>query len=118
MGIVRDLKKTRSLEHFGKQAIDLGYHLQAALAGWCLAADGIMVERSTLVAVEWERGARAREYIIPDEALQDGMQTLQALAGEIAWRIRADDWTDIQESPEPLDIPSWMMRKMEARRHE
>lgn len=109
---LRDLKKTRDLDIFGKQAIDLGYHLQAAVAGWCLAGDGIGIEQASLVAVEWERGARAREFIIPQEVLQAADAKMRQLAADVADRMKRNDWTDHQEKPEMLAVPEWMMRKM------
>lgn len=112
-GAVRDLKKTRDLGRFGSQAIDLGYHLQAAVAGWCLAGDGIGLEHASLVAVEWERGARAREYIIPHEVLTYADQQMREIASEIADRLARGDWTDRQIAAEPLPVPAWLMRQME-----
>ena len=109
-----DLKKTRSLANFGKQAIDLSYHMQASLAGWCLAGDGLTHTSARLVAVEWERGARAREYVIPTEALADGFRKLKEAGNEISRRLRENDWTDRQEQAEPLPIPDWMVRRMET----
>jgi exodeoxyribonuclease VIII len=114
-GRLRDLKKTRDLDIFGRQAIDLGYHLQAAVASWCLAGDQIAIEQASLVAVEWERGARAREFIIPHEALVAGDHDMRALAAEVADRIKRNDWTDQQEKAEMLPIPDYMMRKLEAK---
>jgi hypothetical protein len=113
-GMLFDLKKTRDLESFGKQAIDLGYHLQAALAGWCLVPDSIYIEHSYLVAVEWERGARCRVLEIPHEYLDSGHREMVALAQEVADRVARDDWTDKQDNPGILSAPSFMERKMEA----
>ena len=109
-----DLKKTRSLASFGKQAIDLGYHVQASIAGWCLSGDDYQQEQAFLVAVEWERGARARMYEIPSEALADGFRMVTETFLEIAGRLKSDDWTDRQQSPERLPIPEWMHRRMGA----
>ena len=112
--ITFDLKKTRSLASFGKQAIDLGYHVQASIAGWCLSGDDYQQEQAFLVAVEWERGARARMYEIPSEALADGFRMVTETFLEIAGRLKSDDWTDRQQSPERLPIPEWMHRRMGA----
>jgi hypothetical protein len=113
-GIVWDLKKTRDLTRFGRQAIDLGYHLQAAVAGWCLAGGGVAMEHAYLIAVEWEPCARARVFEIPHEALSYGDRQMRETAAEIASRLAARDWSDIQPEPEPLGIPDWMLRQMEA----
>lgn len=112
--VLFDLKKTRDIDLFGKQAIELGYHLQAAIAGWCLAGDGIGLEHAYLVAVEWERGARCRVYEIPHAALEAGDRLMRETAAEIAARIKSGDWTDRQAGPEPLPIPDWLMRQMES----
>lgn len=113
-GTVYDLKKTRDLSRFGTQAIDLGYHLQAALAGWCAAGDGICIEKSYLVAVEWERGARCRVYEIPHEILAHADREMRKLAAELAERIATNNWTDNQEAPEMLQIPAWVERRMQS----
>lgn len=108
--IVWDLKKTRDLDSFGRQAIDLGYHLQAAVAQWCLECSEM---RAFLVAVEYERGARARCYEIPSIAIQDGHRLMVASAAEIARRLKANDWRDTApETPEALPIPGWMLNRM------
>ena len=113
-GCLWDLKKTRDLSRFGSQAIDLGYHLQAAIAGWVMAGDSVGLEHAYLVAVEWERGARARCYEIPHEVLQAGDKEMRSTAAEIADRLKRNDWTDVQPEPQALEIPDWMLRKMEA----
>lgn len=113
-GMLFDLKKTRDLEQFGKQAINLGYHLQAALAGFCLAADAVYIEHSYLIAVEWERGARCRVYEIPHEYLESGHREMVKVAQEVADRVSRNDWTDKQDHPGTLSAPSWMERQMEV----
>lgn len=109
-----DLKKTRDLDIFGKQAIDLGYHTQAAIAGWCLSGESIQLEHAYLVAVEWERKARCRVYEIPHEALAYADQQMRLVAAEIADRLNRNVWTDQAPSCEPLPIPEHMRRRMEA----
>lgn len=110
--ILWDLKKTADLARFGAQAIDLGYHLQAALAGWCLAGDHIALDHAYLVAVEWERGARCRVFQITDEQLSAGFELCRNIAQEIARRLADNDWIEQQHAPEPLTPPEWMQRKM------
>jgi len=112
-GIIFDLKKTRDLDQFGKQAINLGYHLQAALAGFCISGDGIATEHSYLVAVEWSRGARCRVLEIPHEYLIAGHQEMVRLAQEVADHIHREDWSDdVIDHPEMLSAPSYLERKM------
>ena len=106
-----DLKKTRDLTRFGSQAIDLGYHLQAAVARWCLGNDNI---RAFLVAVEWERGARCRVYEIPADVLAYADAEMRTIALEISRRMASNDWTDHQAEAEPLPVPGWMKARMEA----
>ena len=110
-----DLKKVRDLDRFGAQAIDLGYHLQAAVGGWCLAGDGFALEHAYLVAVEWERGARCRIYEIPHEALAFADRQMRDVAAEISDRVKRSDWADHPDGViKPLPIPGWMMARMEA----
>lgn len=110
--VVFDLKKTANLDTFGKQAIDLGYHLQAAIAYWCLHDDGVEMERAFLIAAEWERGARCRCYEIPRDVIEYAYKKMERLASEIADRLARNDWTDKQESTEQLPVPEWYRRKM------
>ncbi len=110
-----DLKKCRDLDLFPKQAIDLGYHTQAAVGGWCLAGDGFALEHAYLVAVEWEHGARCRVWEIPHEALAYADRMMRETAAEIADRLQRQDWTDHPAGEiAALPIPGWMLAKMEA----
>lgn len=113
-GRLWDLKKTRDLTAFGRQAINLGYHLQAAVASWCLAGEGIGLEHAYLVAVEWEPCPRARCFEIPHAVLEAADREMREIAAQIAHRIKTGDWSDVQPAPEPLEVPDWMLRQMEA----
>ena len=114
-GVLFDLKKTRDLFGFGRQAIDLGYHLQSAIGGWCLAGDGIALEHAYLVAVEWERGSRCRVYEIEHEDLIAGDEMMRKTAAEISDRLARNDWLDHPpEKPEMLRVPGYMRAKSEA----
>ena len=108
-----DLKKTRDLDMFPRQAIDLGYTIQAAVAGYCLAGDGVAAEHSYLLAVEWAYGARARVYEIPSEVLVYATREMDRLIGEIVWRFENDNWTETQPGPEMLPVPGWKMKEIE-----
>lgn len=111
--VVFDLKKTRDLNIFGTQAINLGYHLQAAIAGWCLAGDGHQIESAYLLAVEWEIGARCRVYRIPEEILEHGHTSMRKIALEIKQRLASNDWTDTPPLSEALEVPGWMINNMQ-----
>jgi hypothetical protein len=114
-GCLFDLKKCRDLNRFGGQAIDLGYHTQAAIAGWCLAGDGIALEHAYLVAVEWERGARCRVWEIPHSVLEHASAQMRETAADIADRIKTGDWTDHPGAEiEALPIPDFMLRRMDG----
>jgi hypothetical protein len=107
--VVFDLKKTADLSGFGAQAINLGYHLQAAVARWCLGCDDL---RAFLVAVEWERGARCRVYEIPPDVLAHADREMRKIALEISRRMKENNWTDHQPEAEMLPVPEWMQRRM------
>lgn len=111
--VLWDLKKTRDLDRFGAQAFDLGYFLQAAIAGWCLSGEGKQLEHAYLVAVEWERGARCRVYEIPHEMLEHGDMIMRKGALEISRRIKENDWSDDEKNILTLDVPAWVKRKVE-----
>lgn len=107
-----DLKKTADLDRFPHQALDLGYHLQASIAQWCLAGEGFTPDKAFLIAVEWERGARAKVYEIPTEALEEGFRWCGETVKEISQRLASGDWNYRQAAPEPLPIPTWRARQM------
>jgi PDDEXK-like domain of unknown function (DUF3799) len=110
--ITFDLKKVAQFDRFGDQAIDLDYHTQAGIAGWCLASDELEHAEAFLVAVEWERGARAKVYQIPTEALADGFNRALAAVTEISTRLKLGDWMPAQVMSEPLPIKAWRARQM------
>jgi hypothetical protein len=66
------------------------------------------------VAVEWEHGARARVFKISHAVLEFAQKEMRKSAAEIAGRIKSGDWSDVQQGPEPLEVPDWMLRKMES----
>jgi hypothetical protein len=113
-GLFFDLKKTRDLGRFGAQAIDLGYHLQAAVARWCLQGEGIQMESAILIAVEWEPGARCIPFEIPEWAIDEGEKEMREGAGRIIGHLQAHSWANPTEQPRPLEIPEWRRRKMEG----
>jgi hypothetical protein len=104
-----DLKKTRDLDRFNNQAIDLDYHLQASIAGWCLAGDTFSLESATLVAVEWDYGARVQTFPIPHEALELGSEVMRKGAACIAKRLKTGDWMPTTEPEKPLEISPWKL---------
>jgi hypothetical protein len=109
-----DLKKTDDLAGFGRKAIDYGYHRQGAIAQWLAAAAGYRID-FYLLAVEWQRGARARMFQVGDHILDAGWREAKDTIDEIAQRFADDDWTDDHDgSVDGLEVPEWMMRKMEA----
>ena len=107
-----DLKKTHDLSRFGKQAVDLGYHLQAAIAVWCLRQQKIAVENVYLIAVEWERWARCNVYRVPQFAIEGGENLLLSYATDIGNHMKSGNWTHHQDEPEDLPIPDWQARSM------
>lgn len=114
-GIYIDLKKTRDFTGFGKDAINLGYHIQASLTGALLAREGVTISDYYLLAVEWDRGARCHLYRIPDEILSMGWRDALGLTREIADRHASGDWTD--KPPQvatELDVPGWLLARMQA----
>lgn len=109
-----DLKKTCNLETFGRDAINFGYHYQAALADFCAADSGIHFEKFLLAVCEWERGARFRVFEIPKIAIDAARIELVTIAQEIGDRLKSGSWEDVQDEPETLEIPAYLLRKMES----
>ncbi len=109
-----DLKKTDDLGNFGRKAIDYGYHRQLSLCQWLAAVAGYRID-AYLLAVEWQRGARARLFKMPEAALSAGWVEAKDTIDEIADRFADDDWSDDHDGDiDTLDIPEWMMRRMEV----
>lgn len=109
-----DLKKTDDLDAFGRKAIDYGYHRQLALAQWLAARAGYRIDAYLLVA-EWQRGSRARLFKMPERCLEIGWLEVKQTVDEIAQRFADNDWADDHDGGvDELEIPGWMMAKMEA----
>lgn len=111
-GDLFDLKKCRSLDVFASQTVNLGYITQAALAGWCLAGDGVALNRAYLVAVEWEIGARCRVKELDQEDLQLADQAMRLHAADIADRIQRNDWDDHPPRSEMLALNKWQKQAL------
>ena len=109
-----DLKKTDDLDAFGRKAIDYGYHRQLALAQWLAARAGYRIA-AYLLAVEWQRGARARLFRMPEACLEYGWREVKDTVDEIAQRFTDDDWSDDHDGDvDELEVPHWMMAKLES----
>lgn len=107
-----DLKKTDDIDGFGRKAIDYGYHRQLSLCQFLAAKAGYRID-AYLLAVEWQRGARARLFRMPESALEAGWIECHQTISDIAFRFADNDWSDDNDGEvEDLDIPDWMMRKI------
>lgn len=107
-----DLKKTDDLGGFGRKAIDYGYHRQLAICQYLAARAGYRID-AYLLAVEWQRGSRARLYKMPEVALEAGWTEVYDTVHEIAGRFEDGDWSDDHDGEvEDLEIPEWLLRKM------
>ena len=56
----------------------------------------------------------ARCFEIPHEVLAAGDKEMRTTAAEIADRIKRNDWSDVLDEPESLQIPDYLLRKLEA----
>ena len=109
-----DLKKTDDLDAFGRKAIDYGYHRQLALCQWLAARAGYRID-AYLLAVEWQRGSRARLFKMPERCLEIGWQEVKETVDEIADRFKDQDWSDDHDGEvDELEIPGWMLARMDA----
>ena len=109
-----DLKKTCNLETFGRDAINFGYHYQAALAGFCAEDDGLRFEKYMLAVCEWERGSRFRVFEIPQTEINAARIELVTIAQEISDRMKRGNWEDIQLKPQQLDVPAYLVKRRES----
>jgi hypothetical protein len=109
-----DLKKTCNLETFGRDAINFGYHYQAALASFCAEDDGIYFDKYLLAVCEWERGSRFRLFNIPMKYIDAARIELVEIATEISKRMKDENWEDVQSEPEDLQATAYQERKMES----
>lgn len=114
-----DLKTTRNLFGFNKDAFSLGYHVQAGLIERGLLANGVRMNRGDLAIVEKRRFPRAvlRNFTGGE---------VGPIYGEYGWslavKIRAEieacrstgRWFVHQETPEIIAAPEWIQRNIIA----
>jgi hypothetical protein len=114
--VLADVKTTRSLATFDRDFFAYGYHVQAALAQWLLAIEGIDVSESTVFpVVESVRYPRCVVYSPPEGALAHGWAIAKKAVEEIARRTRENDWRETpQDKPKMIDVPRWMEISWEA----
>lgn len=110
IGVMPDLKTARSAKPsaFGRQAFELGYHVQLAhyLAG--LAAVGSGVEAACLVAVEAEPPYAVTLIELDDELVALGDERRREALDEYARCRRAGDWPAYGSGT--IGVPAWARR--------
>ena len=79
---------------------------------WLLAKEGIQAE-AYLIVVESKRAPRCKVFRMPEIALAAGWEKAKRLMDEIARRMKANDWTERQESIEEITLPGWQLNKLE-----
>lgn len=114
-----DLKTTRNLFGFNKDAFALGYHVQAALIERGLLANGVKAESGSLAIVEKRRFPRAvlRTFTGGDVGpiyAEYGWSLATKIRGEIEACRVSGVWQAIQTAPEIIAAPEWIQRNIIA----
>ena len=109
---IADIKTTADLSRFPNDCITYGYHMQLAIGQWLLAKEGVQAE-AYLIVVESKRAPRCKVFRMPEIALAAGWEKAKRLMDEIARRMKANDWTERQESIEEITLPGWQLNKLE-----
>ena len=108
-GGILDLKTTRSLGDFPKQAATLHYHVQAAhyLAGWRAVGDSD-IRDAWILAVESEAPHCAHAAPLDAEALQRGEQLRRRWLRRVVECSALRSWPG-PELPEVWRLPEWAL---------
>lgn len=114
-----DLKTTRNLFGFNKDAFSLGYHVQAALIERGLLANGVRMNRGDLAIVEKRRFPRAvlRNFTGGDVGpiyAEYGWSLAVKIRSEIEACRSTGRWFVPQETPEVIAAPEWIQRNIIA----
>lgn len=108
-----DIKTTRDLNGFHRDAINFGYHLQLSLGQWLAAQDGHQLD-AFLIVVEAKCAPRCRVIRIPEIALAAGWNRCKDLMTQISAHYKSGDWSDHQQEIEELRLEAWQERKLEG----
>jgi hypothetical protein len=108
--IVPDFKTTKALtpREFVRDAVQFGYHRQAAWYSELVAAFGYEVLAFLFITVDKSPAHECRVYELPEPALQLGREQNQAGRRDLVRRLETNDWTDpYGKEILTVDLPEW-----------
>ncbi len=108
-----DIKTTRDMNGFSRDAINFGYHLQLALGQWLAAQDGHQLD-AFLIVVEAKCAPRCKVFRMKEVALAAGWNRCKDLMTKVADHYKTGDWNDRQVEVEDLAMETWQERKLEG----
>ena len=104
------LKTTRDCRprEFGRQAAQLGYHLQ-----WAFYADGMQAitgraPKVVEIVVESAAPHAVAVYVIPDAVLDQGREEYLALLDQLAGCRETDNWPGPIDGEVEFSLPAWV----------
>lgn len=114
-----DLKTTRNLFGFNKDAFSLGYHVQAGLIERGLLANGVQAKEGSLAIVEKRRFPRAVLRTFTGGSVgpiygEYGWSLATRIRGEIEACRASGVWHSAQTEPEIIAAPEWIQRNIIA----
>lgn len=114
-----DLKTTRNLFGFDKDAFSLGYHVQAGLIERGLLANGVQAKEGSLAIVEKRRFPRAELRTFTGGNVgpiygEYGWSLASKIRGEIEMCRTNGVWHTPQVEPKIIAAPEWIQRNIAA----
>jgi exodeoxyribonuclease VIII len=106
---VLDLKSTddASPDAFARSVYTYGYHRQDALYRAGFAACGETLEHFAIIAVEKEPPYACAVYVLDQDAIVKGFESVRRDIGRLAACIEADEWPSYSDGVEQLSLPHW-----------
>lgn len=108
-----DIKTTRDMNGFGRDAIAFGYHLQLSLGQWLAAQDGHQLD-AFLIVIEAKLAPRVKVLRMKELALAAGWNRCKSLIEKVAGHYKSGNWTETQDEIEDLELETWQERKLEG----
>lgn len=109
---IMDVKTTRdaSIEGFGKQAWNLGYHIQEAFYRRVIGGN----HRFLFGAVESDYPHLVQYHESPDELIAYADDLIDAALSHYAECLRKNEWPGYSNNIQPLEVPGYAKRMIEG----
>ena len=109
-GVVCDVKTTQSVvpKKFLRDAMALGYPLQAAWYKTCLELAGLQVSQFHFLCVQKSQPYTSQLYTVSDELMQWGIQQVNKILLSIHQAQETDTWPNSWPDQVMMDLPAYL----------